>query len=152
MELSPQIINGIISVFSAVSGAVGAYLVAKRKEKENLKKSANSDFEIIQRANEKFREEIRGDWVTARGRISALESDIQVKHKEIEELKNSIVDLKSELAIKDKRISDMKIEIMKRDLQIEDLKAKISDLSKRTTDAMTEMQNLQQRHFPEKTD
>lgn len=152
MELSPQLINGIVSVLSAISGAVGAYLVAKKREKENLKKSASSDFEIIQRANEKFRDEIRGDWVTARGRISSLESDIQVKHKEIEELKNSIADLKSELAIKDKRISDMKIEIMKRDLQIEDLKGKIADLSKRTNDTMTEMQNLQQRHFPDKID
>lgn len=158
MELSPQVLNGIVSIISAISGAVGVYMVAKKREKENQKreiesqkKSANYEFEILQRANEKFREEIRGDWATARGRIAALENNLDVKHKEIEELKNSISDLRNELASKDKKISDMKIEILRRDLQIEDLQREISKIRTQTTAAVAEMQNMQNKHFPVKS-
>lgn len=150
MDLSslftPEVINALVGVGSALGGAIGAHMAALRREKHLQKKTAKSEFDLLIQANEKFRTEIRTELSTARKQIISLEDDIKVKNREVEELKNSIADLRNELASKEKKISDMKIEIMKRDLQIEDLKNRISAIGKQT-EAVVEMQNLQQRQL-----
>ena len=58
-------------------------------------------------------------------------SSNQFSRIEIEELKNSIADLKQELSLKDKRLADMKVEIMRRNIKVEDLRGRVDLIDQR---------------------
>jgi hypothetical protein len=90
------ILTGIVSL-------IGAILYNNRKQKI----SNQNDFTLLADANNKFRDEVRGDLKIARDRIDNLEKDLDIAKKtivkmdaELEEAKATIVKLEFELTEK----------------------------------------------------
>jgi peptidoglycan hydrolase CwlO-like protein len=116
LELSSTIT--IIGALSAVVGAIGSYFLGRKQAKTN-------DFNILIKANEQFRDEIRGELTDARKIIEELRQAMRQKDREVESLKASIEELQNEIMEKDRRISDLKINLMQKDIKIAELESRI---------------------------
>lgn len=112
----------VVSILTAIIASWSAYKIGK-------KKSQNSDFDLIIKANEKFRDEIRKDLKISKDEIEKLKTIVDSKDKEIGEMQTSIADLKQQLVIRETNISELTIQIMKRDLKIQELEDRMNNLT-----------------------
>lgn len=97
------LITASTAILTGVGSIIGAILYNNRKQKI----SNQTDFTLLAEANNKFRDEVRGDLKIARERIDNLEKDLDIAKKtivkmdaELEEAKATIVKLEFELTEK----------------------------------------------------
>jgi peptidoglycan hydrolase CwlO-like protein len=105
MNISSEIIVGIITAVAAVYSTT---IYNKRKTAVSNK----DDFIALVKANQSFRDEIRGDLRSARRRIDVLEADLEIAkvtitkmHGELEVAKTTIKKLEEEIAEKNNIIN-----------------------------------------------
>jgi predicted RNase H-like nuclease (RuvC/YqgF family) len=114
----------VVGGLTSLLGALISFWVGRRKAK-------NSDFDVLIKANEQFRSEVRNELADARRTIEELRLAMKDKDKEVEELKNSISDLHNEIIEKDRRISDLKIDLMQKDIQMAEISGRLTLLDQK---------------------
>ncbi len=103
-ENTPIIINAIV----ALLGAAGTYLVLKRNQKrEDLVTADNVmrvDFDVLIKANNDFRDEVRQDLELAKRELNKAKEELHIA-------KNRITVLENELGERLERIHTLEIQI-----------------------------------------
>ena len=116
---------------AVIIGGLGAILTALVGFWTGRKKSKNSDFDLLIKANEQFRSEIRNELADARHTIEELRSAMKDKDREVEELKSSVSDLHNEIVEKDRRISDLKVDLIRKDIKLAELSSRVTLLDQK---------------------
>ena len=130
--LSSEVIAAMIGLASVLATGFATYFVTvrqqktireKEKQEREVEKAEAIDvaFDALTQANEKFRDEVRGDLAVARRQIAELQDAIKLKDREIEELQNAMKDMRQELSLKESIIADMRTEIIRRNLRVQEL-------------------------------
>jgi len=97
MELSSEIITGIIAGLTGLATAAGSWFAARRQYRKDDKQVRIDEMAAINKANGDFREEVRRDLDKSNTRIGVLEALIVSKDRIIIELQLELVQLRREL-------------------------------------------------------
>jgi hypothetical protein len=97
MELSSEIITGIIAGLTGLTTAAGSWFAARRQYRKDDKQVRIDEMAAINKANGDFREEVRRDLDKSNARIAVLETMIVSKDRIILELQLELVQLRKEL-------------------------------------------------------
>lgn len=114
----------LIGGLSSLLAALVSFWIGRKKAK-------HSDFDIIIKANDQFRSEIRTELAAARSTIEELRQAMKDKDKEVEDLKDSVNDLHNEIIEKDRRISDLKIDLIQKDIKLAELASRLTKLDQK---------------------
>jgi predicted nucleic acid-binding Zn-ribbon protein len=121
-----------IEAITLIIGSLASILTALVSYIAGKKKATSTDFDVLIKANEQFRSEIRNELAQARQTIEELRQAMKDKDKEVSDLQNSVNDLQTEIVEKDRRISDLKIDLMKKDIRVSELAARLTMLDKQS--------------------
>jgi predicted nucleic acid-binding Zn-ribbon protein len=120
-----------IEAITLIIGSLASILTALISYFAGKKRAKTTDFDILIKANEQFRNEIRTELASARATIEELRLAMKDKDKEVAELKESIDDLHNEIVEKDRRISDLKVDLLKKDIKVAELASRVSILDQK---------------------